>query len=399
MHSQSQLDLLNVWEKPVFENFITSENILSIPCTSPSFGSNDEIRLISANRGLIYLPQKSYIYLKLKYTKKSNAKELNLAFKPNFFLHLFSHIRLEINGQILDEVRNPGMIGTIRHFLMNRKSTAESLALSEYGAFHDTERAQSFDIIIPLRVLLGVAESYNHPIIFSTIQLTLVRASNDSNAVTIPPNQGVTFELDHCSWELPVIQVVPAVLQKFEKLAKDKTELFIPFKNYTLFSYPDLPGTTDLTWNVRSFLSRERPRYIICCFQNAEKNLTHANVISIKAIINNTFFPCNSVAQTNFALNHFSIIYENYRRFHEEYYKDLKSEPMLSAQQFLQNPLFVIDTSKQNENDLTKTVDLMIQIKTSEAFAAGTTLHALAISDKVLAYSPGLGYLSNTALA
>lgn len=396
----SQLSVLNVWEQPETENFILSENILSIPSNTTSFNNHDEIRMLTSNKGLIYLINKSYIYIRLKYEKKSKSKDHMVLFEKNFFFHLFSNIKLEINGQLVDDVKNPGITGCIRHLLTNKAGALGSLGVSQYGKFEDTEEGCVFDLAIPLKSILGFCEFYHHPILFSSLQLTLTRSSSDSNAVLLPKDQHIKFILDHLSWEIPVLNVLPMIFEKYEKIAKDNLELFLPFRHFELLTYSDLPKTKNLTWNARTFLGHETPRYVVLCFQqkdNTDTLFINANVKSISVTLNNVRYPDGSVAFMDFKKKHFSVMYENYRKFQENFYQHYQSEPLITTEQFAKSPLFVIDTTKQVENEFIKTIDLMINVESDEPFADGVTLFALVIHDRTLLYTPGVGYIANKA--
>ena len=58
-------------------------------------------------------PAEIYIYIQGKVTDKAGAVHEDIQFVNNGLAHLFEEIRYEINGTVVDRVKNPGIATTI----------------------------------------------------------------------------------------------------------------------------------------------------------------------------------------------------------------------------------------------------------------------------------------------
>lgn len=76
----------------------------------------------------------------------------------NAFPFLFEDIRYELNGQVVDKYRNVGMINAIKTYNTCNKDKESAMfnnSVNAHGHFHT---------MIPLKMVLGIAEYYDKPI-------------------------------------------------------------------------------------------------------------------------------------------------------------------------------------------------------------------------------------------
>ncbi|KAF0702075.1 Uncharacterized protein FWK35_00032958, partial [Aphis craccivora] len=181
-----------------------------------------------------------------------------------------------------------------------------------------------FSACIPLKYWFGLFEDFKRILVNSKLELILTRSHSDLNALKVitsgSMNSGKVV-LNKIVWKVPHITV------------DDEESLFIPFRSFETFEYPEL-GTTK-----KSSVELEDSIKI-------RKTTIHLNWITKITI----FDHCNI---TNV-------------KFQESYYEKNIRNPILSPSTFLSNaPFVVIVTSKQNNSATASSVQL--EIETSES--------------------------------
>src|SRR5579872_7508513 len=100
---------LIVTEQLRFEDAVINAEYRShLPYASTSLGNSDEIRIPVQYQDLYTLPSQSYLYIEGKVLDDNNAAVANARLVNNAIAHLFEEIRYELNGIVIDRVRNPG---------------------------------------------------------------------------------------------------------------------------------------------------------------------------------------------------------------------------------------------------------------------------------------------------
>ncbi|KAF0701812.1 Uncharacterized protein FWK35_00034934 [Aphis craccivora] len=80
--------------------------------------------------------------------------------------------------------------------------------------------------------------------------------------------------------------------------------------------------------------------------------------------------------------------------FQESYYEKYIRNPILSPSTFLSNaPIVVIDTSKQNDSATASSVDVQLEIESSESLK-GVTAYCLLIHDRIVSMYVLLGKIN-----
>lgn len=399
--------ILDVDEKTIFDDHITSHEFHSRKPDNHNFGKNDIITAYINHQDVYSWPAESYIRITGTVTGGPNSQFIN-----NGIAFLFEELRYLINGEIVDSSRDLGLTTTIKGYLSLTSSEIRNLcnacwldplSQSSPQIMHTNG---DFEAIIPLKILLGFAEDYGKVIMNVKQELIFVRKRTDDEAlITTEAAAGVaqptgSVEIKSISWRVPYIKVSD---ERRIRLLKSANNLkMIAFRSWDLYQHPSLPKTRKHNWTVKTTNSLERPRYVIVCFQKGRNNtqvknsahFDHCNVRSVKLFLNSECFPYESL-DLDFSKNNIGILYDMYQRFQSSYYYEKKSGSCLNRETFLAKcPMFVIDCSKQSETIKSGSVDVSLEIETSEEFPENTTAQCLIIHDKMIQYHPIIGQVT-----
>lgn len=389
------MDPLNVTKSPIFEERIVKKEIHSFLPSNPSaINENDSINIRIKSDNLYLLPSESCVVIEGRITKANDAattaKLVNNA--PAF---LFDNIRLELNGQLLDSVKNTGITSTIKNLISLNKFDSDMLENS--GWVHpktvvDIPTADGkFNLCMPLKTLLGFAEDFKDIIINAQLELILVRAKNSINARV---GEDCKVVLTKICWDMPLITVSDSERLRLLKILKNDTPLSIPFRAWQLYEYPSLPAAKQIMWNVTTTNKLRKPRYVIIGFQTARTGIDkdnsqfdHCNITDLKVFLNDEFYPYNNL-NLDIANGKYAIMYEMYSKFQSSYYNKT-NQPLLRRNEFIEKaPLFVIDCSKQHDEIKTGSVNIRIDMYSSSNIPADTTAFCLIIHDCLIEYRP-----------
>ena len=120
--------MLDILQAVEYENSISKKEYRSyLPYNDSSFNYNDEIRINVNNLNFVYLNE-SYLHLELKVSTVTPAASV-VTFSANFIPFLFSEIRLEMNGILIDSVKSPGICCSMLKYIS--RSESEKISESE----------------------------------------------------------------------------------------------------------------------------------------------------------------------------------------------------------------------------------------------------------------------------
>lgn len=397
------MNILDVTEKAVIDNTITNFEIHTHqPYASTSFNNNDEIRIPIQQQDMYTLPCQSYIYLEGKLLKKDGKPATSTKFINNGIAFLFSEIRYELNGVVIDSVRNPGITATMKSYLSFTPN--DSTRLENAGWYPKTgsvnvDKNGNFNVCIPLKMLLGFAEDYRKIILNVKQELVLIRNNSDIDALI--DSSGTSTEIakvqiDKLYWKVPHVNVSIAQQLILTKYMDKNIEIQIPFRSWEIHEYPVLPTTTRHSWAVKTATQLETPRFIILGLQTDRKNnsskdmsrFDRCDISNVRVYLNSERYPYDNL-NINFSSNHFATLYEMYSNFQQSYY-DKDSEPLLSPLEYLTDaPLIVIDCSRQKDTLQTSAVEIRIEFETnSNNIPDKTSAYCLILHDRIFSYSP-----------
>jgi len=389
-------DILDVSSRYETDSKITKIEYHSyIPYTT-SFNNNDEIRISIQQTDVYPYLHESFIFLEGIITEADKVKLTN-----NGYSYLFEQIRLEINGIEVDSTRVLGITSSLKGYLSGTPDNYNCYENSGWNFKNATLSANDkgeFSACIPLKYWLGFFEDYKKILVNSRLELILTRSHTDLNALSF--KSGIVSStgkvvLNKIVWKVPHITVDDGERLKLLKLVEKEKSLFIPFRSFETFEYPELGTTKKVVWNLKTASKLEKPRFIIIGLQKGRKNsfekdcsiFDHCNLTNVRVFLNSIAYPYDNL-NLDFTKNNFTLLYDMYTSFQESYYEKSIRNPILSPSTFLTNaPIIVIDTSKQNDSATSSAVDVQLEIEASESLT-GVTAYCLLIHDRIVEYVP-----------
>jgi hypothetical protein len=393
--------VLNIVEDVLVDNTIAGLEYHSyLPYVGTSYGRNDEIRIPLQQTDVYTLPSDSYLYFEgeISNTAAAGTVPTTLKLVNNFICHLFDEIRYEINGQIIDRVRNPGITVTLKNLVSLSKS--ESVRLFNAGWSIDNSSTYSldknkFNICIPLSMLLGIFEDYRKILINLKQELVLLRTSNDTNAIIESSGVNTTeIKISKVIWKVPHVIVNDQIRLKLLSIVDKGVDINVPFRSWELHELPSVPSSTKNSWTIKSATQLEKPRYIIFALQTKRRGelkqncsqFDHCKFVNAKLFLNAQQYPYDNM-QINFEDQQYATLYEMYSRFQPTFYNKT-AEPLLDKSTFEKEaPIIVIDCLHPNDDLNIGSVDIRLEFETSENVPANTTAYCLIIHDQLFTYN------------
>ncbi|XP_073986080.1 uncharacterized protein [Rhodnius prolixus] len=400
-------EILNVDKKKVsFEERITDFEFQSHQPYNQSLDNSDEIIIAVQQQDIYTVPSKSFLYIQGQLVQEGVASidPSVLGLVRNGFLFLFVEIKYQLNGVLIDHVRNPGTVSTLKSYASLSPDQALGLEMSgwmmpgEYVKLVDEKG--NFDACIPLDIVMGFFEDYNQIILQGKHELILHRSRTDNDCIRVlgdHTNVKASIKLKSIQWKMPYVKVSDEQRLTFLNLVDKGKTVHMAFRSWDLVEYPSLPVTKKHTWVVKTTTNLEKPRYVIIAFQTNKKNnvqsdmsqFNHCNTSNVKLHLNSEVYPYDDL-NIDFSKNHFTI-YHMYQKFQMSYYAK-ENEPILSKEQFRDEaPIIVIDCSRQSEAIRSSSVDIRIELEASETFKPVTTAYALILHDALVEYNPLTG--------
>ena len=195
----------------------------------------------------------------------------------NGLSYIFDQARLELNGIEVDRTRNLGITSTLKGYV---SSTPDNYYCYENAGwtFKNTTNIVNdeghFTACIPLKYWLGFFEDFKKVLINSRVELILTRTNNDLNCLTVKTSKAATtgsITLNKIIWKIPHVSVDDTERLKLLKIVEKEKSLFIPFRSFETYEYPELGTTKNIVWNLKTASKLKKPRYILICLQKNRK--------------------------------------------------------------------------------------------------------------------------------
>lgn len=389
-------------EPPRFDVVVSKEELLTYHPQTKSFGYNDTVEIVINQQDvLIDFSGSSLIIEGELKPEDGGAGVCKLSCNAGAFL--FSDITYELNGKVIEKVREPGYVSMIRALLCYNRNESEALRIAGWSLDKPLyiNTSNKFLMHIPLSFLFSLFRDYKLPIIGKHV-FRFTRAVSDSNCYVCEPSEAgganskkATITLDNVYMKIK--QVHLNIEEKLEIMTRIEKQdpFFIKFRKWDFYENPNMPNTTDETWSIRTSTEIERPRYVIAIFQTNIKsnpkanvsNFNHLNITDLKLFLNSECYPYEAM-RLNFDELKYTGLYQAYLDFQKSYMFKASSEPILDFEQFKEKPLFVIDCSKHADSLKPSTVDIKLEIKSSKNFPAGTRSFCILVHDCVYTYTP-----------
>lgn len=380
-------EILDVSAKPFSEDEIIKKDYHTYIPYIQSFKNSDEIKITIQNTDLYVLPSESYIYLEGHIKLEGGGNATGAKLKNNCVAHLFDEIRYELNGFEIDRTRYLGISTTMKNYAS--LNNFESTMMQNAGWSSDGDLSMStFNFYVPLKLLLGFAEDFNKIILNSKHDLILLRSSSDAKACySTVATEKLELTITSLSWRVPHVKLSDSSRIKVMKIINEGRSLPLAFRCWESHFNPTFNGTKH-SWNLKLSINAERPRFVLFVFEKEGKFL-QCSLTNMKVYLNSDTYPYDDL-KVKFEDKRFAILYEMYASFQKNYYMR-EPQPLLSRQQFENNPIIVIDVSHQNETVKSGPIDVKIEFETSTSIPANTSAYCLVIHDRMIEYTPLTG--------
>lgn len=394
----SNNSILNINKKLKFDDSIRREEWhVYDTYSSTKYDYNDEVRIPIHFQDIYTTLHDSNLLIEGKFVKETDGTAITNGHEilsTNGFAFLFDEIRYELFGVEIDKVKNVGITTTIKSFISMSAHEKLKYAPSGWDYTKIINPNGEFLVSIPLKQWLGFFEDFRDIIANAKQELILVRSRTDNNCYV--NEEKLKVEISKIQWR--VKHVYPSDEEKLKLLNvinKNET-LYLPFRSWNIFEYPQLPLSSKQSWSIKTTTQLEKPRYVILAFQSNRKNnntkdnskFDHCELRDIKLYLNSEYYPYENL-NINFAKNNYQIIYDMYLKFQKSYYNNDSMCPLVSWEKFKEEqPLIVIDCSRQSEALKSATVDIRLDFESTNNFPDNTTAYCLILSDSVAEYKP-----------
>lgn len=385
-------NILNLQTKAVYDDSISRvEYRIHQPYVTNAYEPSDEIRISIQQQDSQTYIHNSFLYVEGKITTGAAAagEPVPYTLALNAFSHLFDEIRYELNGQVIDKVRNVGIASTMKGYVLYNMTEAKIKYYHDDLLVNDDG---TFSISLPLDLLLGFAEYYQKIIVNAKHELVLLRAKNDVGPFVSAAQPKV--ELSKVQWHVPHLNLSDTERLELLKLIDAKTSIQVPFRSYDLHECPVQPNARKQAWTVRTALQMEKPRFVVVGFQTDRKKINanaskfdHCNISDVKLFLNSEMYPYTSF-NIDFDKNMFDLAYNSYVLMRPSC-TGKPIDPLFNRKNFKDTaPLIVIDCSKQIESVKNSAVDIKLEFESDKPFPANTVIYCLIIHDRVIEYNP-----------
>ncbi|KAJ8914168.1 hypothetical protein NQ315_016247 [Exocentrus adspersus] len=339
------------------------------------------------------------LYLEGRLTKDDGQPATKLKLINNAFEFLFRELRYELNGVLVDSIRNVGLTSTLKSYLSYNED--ESIALENAGWYPRSTRVldianRKFSVCIPLKMLMGFFEDYKKIILNMKQELVLIRCSNDIDAVILEDDsEKPKIHIERIYWRMPHITVAIPQQLALTKILDKNREILLSFRSWELIELPSLSENTKHMWPVKTTTKIETPRHLIIALQTGKKEnikenmceFDHCKLTNVRVFLNSERYPYNDLF-LDFENNKFATLYEMFARFRQAYFEK-ENEPIFTPKQFKDiAPIVYIDCSRQKEAIQSGAVVLRIELETKDNVPKDTTTYCLVLHDKLYSYNP-----------
>ncbi|CAG9815989.1 unnamed protein product [Phaedon cochleariae] len=351
------------------------------PNGSPYHKNLDKIRIPINFQDLIQDIAESFIYIEGKFTPTDPTTK--------FVIHQIMHC-YEMEGEQVDVIRNPGITTTMKTMKSYGQTHMTSLQTTRWGLKQASQdvldyHSHIFSGKLLLKYLMGFAEDYTEGILNVKQELILIIAHTFKNSYIEEVN--ADLEMSRIEWKIK--HIIPEDRQKLKLLNRinrnNTAKVKLAHRIWDLYELSSLRDTVSYIWAMKTTNSLERSRYIIIGFQhtydlndrsNDVTKFNHADVYNIRLYLNSEVYlygrwnlDCDKKLH--------SPAYYAYEQFQRNYYNKDMSEPMMTIEEFRDNPLFIIDCCHQPDAMKTSTVDIKVKFETRKTkFPENTRVYA-----------------------
>ena len=362
----------------------------------------------------------SYLELEGQLVKKSDGSAFTkntdaISFIFNGIPHLFANGKFTVGNRVVESINEIGYVsGLINYVLLARsKQKCDGLSFMWVGdtdaTSNDTNKGFTlrydyimnrpatpgkFKLRIPLILLFGFCENFvalrGYP-----ISIDLVRAADHLALFRNAGAEEGKFKFNQITLNTPIVDPSNVVNLKTLRGLTDPKPYLYSFRRRSGLMAPVPNGLTDFQFLITTSTMVERPMMIFIGFQEGLKTdqtqnnalYTHANIETMKILVNNTQFPTNPVS-ANWDENDPGMFYqmqiharENYLQFPSTYTEGNILSPINFKDLY---PIYVFDVSKQEFTIGAKTVTTKLHATFRKKVPKDVRVHIAWYSERTL---------------
>jgi hypothetical protein len=371
--------MLNILQPVEYEETINKKEFRTyLPYNDNSYNANDEVRINVNNLDFVLLNE-SYIHVELKVDTVSAA---DTGFTDYLIPFLFSEIKLEMNGICSAIMKSLTL------------DEAEKISSSEYIWSGRHKKDATRDFIFPLADLLNFAKDYKKLIIFSRLELILVRGKSDNNCFVIGGDTASTATLRvwKIRWVVPHIHPEEVIKLKLLKTLEHGTSISMPFRSVEFHEHPGIPTTTETSWQVKT--TTTRPLFILVGLQTGRKDNTlvdpasfdHCSIRNCRLYLNSEVYPYEGM-NLDFDNDKYTIAYKMMQHCRKSLCD--REGAVITREEFKNKlPLICFDVSHFNANVKSMITDIKVQLEFNKAPKPATTICLLIVAENIIHYNP-----------
>lgn len=366
------------------------------PYNITTLGKNDEIRINLQNVPFAY-PHKSSLYLEGEIGGFSETVKKAVVVK-NWPAFLFQEIRLECNGIVVDTVRSPGVVSTLKNYLsvgVGETTSASEFAWSTSNTQEFKQTAPNFSLYIPMHRLLPLLEDHRKVIVFSKLELVLLRSKSDQDCFLGADSAVLSVNLKKVQWRVPLVSLDEGVKLKMMRILESGRELSIAYRASEYYELPAVKDSTQVVWQIKSSMGMERPLFVILGIQSnrrlvAEKDATvfdSADLRRAKLFLNQYAFPYENV-DVDWKKEQFAMLYHMFLDFRRSYHGS-SDDCAIDVKTFKEQcPIVVWNTQHMSPDIKTGPVDVRVELEFATALPESTVISAVILHEQVVHYQP-----------
>lgn len=419
------MDILNITEKYQVDVSIGSSEYYAFnPISGTQLNNAGEITIRIDNQDAFFYPKKSWLQIDGKLVKNvaqntayDDADLVTLV--NNGIMHCFSNIKYQLGGQEIESLYHVGQATTLLGLLryntgfeeggglnqcwypdeVNGTAAATNLGFAKRHAFIITKPNPkgTFRFAINLHHILAFFEDYEKVITGMTQTLTLVRTSDDNNAIfRADAADAGKVVIDRITWVMPKIEPNDEERFKLYKTIESKAVIDVFFRMRQCTNVQIATAVPSFTWRLGVRSAPERPRYVIVGLQTNRVNSQTANigifdnnnVKNMYVMLNERRYPTIDY-NANFTTLQIGNFYKEFADFSHKYYgiDRLISTTGIDPISYKEmHPIFVFDVSRQIERVKQSVVDITVEMMFNGNCTANTVAYALIISDRMLKF-------------
>ena len=397
MKLRKTMELLNVLSPIREDESITSYDYRNYyPYNSSQLGNSEELRIPCQNSTFAHLSE-SCLYIEGSITDLAPEAMTIIKLVKNFPLYLFSEARLELNGQVIDSVRSPGTVSTMKNYcLQNVEEKGEASEFFWADNFVEfSNKMTKFSCCVPLKKIFGFCLDYKKIILYSKLELVLLRSRSDLDCFAEPTaNAKAKINVNKVCWKIFHLDIADIYKLKMSKILESGQEISMGLRACEFYEHPNIGSGQQLTWQIKTSSGAEKPLYIIMGLQTNRKDqmdkdvtiFDHANLRDAKLFLNRFTCPYENL-ELNYDEDQYSNAYRMFLNFRKKYLGSGSS--CISFGDYKKMcPLIVFDTTHTPLEMKLSPIDIRLELSFHKDIPATTSANVLLIFDRIINYNP-----------